>query len=179
MSLQKWVKLSSEVFHENKWWQGICDRFRLPNGKEGNYYYVSVLGTVMIVAVNFEGKILLHRQYRYLFDKISLELPCGGIKPSQNPETAAQAELAEETGFSAKVLKKIGYFLSSNGLTNQVCHVFLARDLFPAVTEKDETEDFEAVTMSPQEIDQAIISGEIDDGLVIASWTLAKPYLKK
>jgi len=177
--LQKWQKLSSEVFHENKWWQGIHDRFRLPNGKEGDYFYMDTPGAVMIIAVDDNGKILLHRQYRYLFDKVSLELPCGGIKPSQTVEEAALAELAEETGYSAKKLEKIGQFATANALMNEVGHVFLAQDLELSDAKKDETEDFESVRLTPEEIDEAIKTGEIWCGFTIIGWTLAKPYLKK
>lgn len=178
MPLAKWTKLSSEVFHENKWWKGIHDRFRLPNGKEGDYYFMSTLGAVLVVGIDADGKVLLHRQYRYLFDRESLELPCGGIKPGQTIEAAALTEFSEETGFKPNKLKKVGEFASNDSLFDEMVHVFVGSDLVPTVSEKDETENFELVRLLPNEIDATIVNGGIWDGLVIAGWTIAKPYLK-
>lgn len=176
--LQKWQKLSSEVFHENKWWQGVHDRFRLPNGNEGDYFYMKTPSAVMIVAVDEEGKILLHRQYRYLFDKESLELPCGGIKSGQTPEEAARSELAEETGFQAETMELVGTYGTAPALMKETFYVFLARNLTPVSAEKDETEFFEQTRMWPAEIDEVIANGEIFCSPTITGWVLAKPHLK-
>ncbi|MFH1253211.1 MAG: NUDIX hydrolase [Candidatus Uhrbacteria bacterium] len=177
MSLEKWTKLSSEVFHKNKWWQGLHDRFRLPNGKEGDYFYTKTPGAVMIIAVDNNGKVLLHRQYRYLFDKESLELPCGGIKPGQTTEEAARAELAEETNFQAETMEFIGTCGTAPALMKEIFYVFLAKGLSPVLVEKDDTEFFDQVRMSPNEIDSAIQSGEIFCSPTITGWVLAKPFL--
>lgn len=176
--LKKWTRLSSEVFHENKWWRGVHDRFRLPNGKEGDYFYMSKLDPVAIVAVDSDGKILMHKQYRYLFDKESLEFPCGSSKSGQTIEEAAVAELTEETGFRPRKLKKIGQFSTANALMTETCHVFLANELEPFQAEKDETEDFQSFKLTQEEIDSAIASREIWCGFTIAAWNIAKPYLK-
>lgn len=179
MSLQKWIKLSSEVFHENKWWQGIHDRFRLPNGKEGDYFYMKTPGSVFVIPIDVDGKIIFIRQYRYLADRESLEFVAGGIKPGKTPEETAQAELAEEIGFTAGDLKEIGNFEPCNGLLSETCHVFVARDLKPTFAEPDETEDIKTEKYSLDEAEKIISSGEVWYGMALAAWTLVKPYLKK
>jgi ADP-ribose pyrophosphatase len=175
--LQKWQKISSEVFHENKWWKGIHDRFRLPNGKEGDYFYIKTSGGVLIVAQDSEGKILMHREYRYLIDKISLSFPGGGVKIGQSPLEAAVTELAEEVGVSGNI-KEVGFFAANCGLTDEIDKVFVASDLEPILAEKDETEDFELVRLSINEVEMAIINGEIWNAFDLAGWVVAKPYLK-
>jgi len=174
--LQKWTKLSSEVFHENKWWQGIHDRFRLPNGKEGDYFYIKTPGGVLIVAQDSEGKILMHREYRYLIDKISLSFPGGGVKIGQSPLEAAVAELAEEVGVSGNI-KEVGFFAANCGLTDEIDKVFVASDLEPILAKKDETEDFELVRLSINEVEMAIANGEIWNAFDLAGWVIAKPHL--
>lgn len=117
------------------------------------------------------------RSFPFLFDQESLEIPRGWPKAVQSVEKSALDELAEETGFCSKKIKEIGKFSSNAGIDNGWCHVFLAEELEPVVAEKDETEDFEPVRLTPTELDTAIASGEIWDGFTIAGWTLAKNYL--
>lgn len=176
--IQKWTKLSSEVFHENKWWKGIHDRFRLPNGKEGDYFYMSTPGGVAIIPIDNDGKILFLRQYRYIFDRESLECPAGGVKPGRSELETAKFELIEETGMRAGILKEVGGFAVGSGLLDEMAKVFIAKELSPAFAEKDETEEFEIVRLSPDEIDALILNGEIWDGFAISAWTIAKPHLK-
>ncbi|HBR80113.1 TPA: hypothetical protein DEA21_00455 [Candidatus Uhrbacteria bacterium] len=178
MPIAKWTKLSSEVFHENKWWKGIHDRFRLPNGKEGDYYYMSTPGGVSIIPVDTDGKILFLRQYRYIFDQESLECPAGGVKPGNSELETAKAELIEETGKKAEFFDEVGRFAVGSGLLDEMTKVFVARNLSPAFAEKDETEEFELVRLTPEEVDEAILRGEIWDGFSISAWAIAKPYLK-
>ena len=179
MPITKWTKLSSEVFHENKWWKGIHDRFRLPNGKEGDYYYLKTPGSVFVVPVDREGKIVFIRQYRYLADKESLEFVAGGIKPGQSPEETARAELSEEIGMQAGRLEEIGSFEPCNGLISELCHVFIASDFELGQTNPEETESIEIEKYSFEEAKKIISSGQVWDGMALAAWTLAKPHLKK
>jgi hypothetical protein len=59
-----------------------------------------------------------------------------------------------------------------------VCHVFLARGLRPAAgAAPDETEELELRELSPAEIDSAIRSGAIWDGMTMAAWCLVRPLL--
>jgi len=179
MSLQKWIKLSSEVFHENKWWKGVHDRFQMSNGKEGDYFYIKTPGGVLIVAQDSDGKILMHREYRYLFDKVGLSFPGGGIKLGQSPIEAATAELAEETGMSGN-LKEVGFFAANGGLIDETDRVFVALYLKEtSLIEKDETEEFEALRLTIDEVETAIANGEIWNAFDLAGWVIAKPHLKK
>lgn len=179
MSLGRWQKLSSEVFHENKWWKGVHDRFRLPNGKEGDYFYMKTPGSVFVVPVDKEGKIVLIRQYRYLADKESLEFVAGGVKPGQTTEDTALAELLEEVGARAGELKEIGSFEPCNGLIKEACHVFIAGDLEFSEANPEETESIKIERYSFEETDKIFSSGEVWDGMALAAWTLAKSHLIK
>ena len=44
---------------------------------------------------------------------------------------------------------KVGEFNPYNGVTNEMCHVYIARDLNYIGGTTDETEEFEVVVMSP------------------------------
>jgi ADP-ribose pyrophosphatase len=178
MALGRWRKLSEKVLFQNRWWSYRLDRFELPGGKQGEYHYVHTAGSAMVVPVAASGKLLLVNQYRYLVERESLEFPGGGVPDGATPEAAARAELAEETGQAARDLTLAGRFNPYNGVTDEMCHVFLARGLRPAAgAAPDETEELETRELSPAEIDAAIRSGAIWDGMTMAAWCLVRPLI--
>ena len=177
MSLPKWKKLSESVVQKNPWWEYRKDRFELPGGKQGDYHYVHALGSSLIVPVLNDGRVVLVNQYRYLNGKESLEFPCGGVKDGSSHDQTAGEELAEEAGFSARVWQILGEFNPYNGVTDEICRVYMAKDLLRVKQNPDMTEEFEKVTLTPVEIDARIVSGVIWDGMTIAAWGIAKNYV--
>jgi ADP-ribose pyrophosphatase len=174
MPLKPWKKISTEIKFKNPWWTYMYDKCVLHSGKEYEYHYVHTAGSSFIIPVKDNGKIILVNQYRYLNEWFSIEFPGGGIKEGQLPEQVARKELIEETGSEGE-LEKVGFFNPYNGITNEICHVFIARNLKPSDKEtKDDSEEFEMLEFSPEEIDAKIGSNEIYDGMTMAAWVLAK-----
>lgn len=73
--------------------------------------------------------IVMVRNERVTIDDFLLELPAGGIDPGEQPEAAAERELIEETGYRAQRIEPLCRFLTTPGLTDELMHVFVARDL--------------------------------------------------
>lgn len=174
MALARWKTLRRNVVTTNPWWEYRHDVFSLPDGGQGDYHYVHTEGASMVLPLLDDGRLVLVRQYRYLCDRESLEFPCGGVKAGSNHLHTARQELAEEAGFDAAELTLLGEFNPYNGITDEICHVYLARKLTPVVSYPDLTEEFERVPLRPQEIDRRIASGEIWDGMTLAAWTIAR-----
>ncbi len=175
----KWKTLISEEMLSTPWMSLYHNLFELPNGKKSNYYYIHTRGSSLIIPVKEDGKILLIRQYRYLLDEVSIEMPCGGIKEGQSEQDAAKSELIEETGYDCKRLKKVGSFVPYNGISDEVCHVFVASKLFYVGDDPDETEQIEVFDATPDEVDRMIEKGRITDGMSIAGWAIARNYINK
>ncbi|MBL8016279.1 MAG: NUDIX hydrolase, partial [Ignavibacteria bacterium] len=125
MELERWKKLTTEIKFVNNWWSYKVDSYSLPDGSKGEYHYVFTHGSAFIVPVTSAGKILLVKQYRYLNDRFSLEFPGGGVKKEDNHDFEAQKELVEETGFEGE-LEYAGLFNPYNGVTNEICKVYIA-----------------------------------------------------
>jgi ADP-ribose pyrophosphatase len=177
--LKKWIRISTEEKFSNPFWTYKLDLCKIPNGKTYEYHYVHTAGSVFIVPVSVEGKILMVNQFRYLIDKFSLEFPGGGLKDGETPIDIARKELIEETGFDG-TLKEIGYFVPYNGVSDEICYVFIATDLKPSTSEtKDEQEEFELLLLTVEELEEKIIKNEISDGMTLASWMLARKYFHK
>jgi ADP-ribose pyrophosphatase len=172
--LGAWKKLRQITEVRNPWWTYRHDEVLLPNGRLGAYHYVHVLGSSMILPVTEDGRIVLVNQYRYLAGRESLEFPCGSVKEGSSHDETARLELAEETGFQARHIRSVGEFNPYNGVTDEMCRVYIARELVPVSAHRDETEEFEQAKLTVAEIEQAISSGRMWDGMSLAAWALVK-----
>lgn len=174
MALRRWKKLSSDLVLANGWWKYQKDAFVLPSGKNGEYHYVHTNGASLIIPVLDDGRILLVNQYRYLNEKESIEFPCGGVKDGHTYEETARHELVEETGYEAGLMEEIGAFNPYNGVTDEICRMFVAGKLEHVGARPDMTEEFEYLQVTPSEIDAMIGSGKIWDGMTIAAWCIVR-----
>jgi len=163
--LKRWKKIRQEFEIKNPWWTYRKDEVLLPNGRLGEYHFVHVIGSSMIIPIRDDGKLILVNQYRYLLDRESLEFPC---------EETAEHELAEETGFHAKTMEIVGEHNPYNGVTNELSRVYIARNLVPTEMKHDDTEEFEQVLLTVSELENKIAAGEVWDGMSLASWSLAR-----
>ncbi len=177
MALKRWKKLRQVFEIKNPWWIYRKEIVSLPSGTEGEYHLVHTNGASMVIPVTADGKLLLVNQYRYLLDRESLEFPCGGVKDGSTYLATAVEELAEETGCASGDLRCVGEYDPYNGVTDEICKVYVARDLRPVEAHRDETEEFEQVALTVEELEATIAAGGIWDGMTLAAWTLARHFL--
>jgi len=175
--MKPYVRISKTIVHRNPWWQYCCDQVELPSGKPGEFHYVLTNGSAMVVPKMGDGKLLLVRQYRYTGNRDSIEFPCGGLKEGASFDETARDELVEETGYQAGQIEPVGAFNPCNGLLDEICRVYIARDLQHVGSHPDETESFELVSLTIEEVDAFIRDGTIWDGMTIAAWAIARFHL--
>ena len=149
------------------------DRVRLPNG------HVSALETVVhgpstaVVPILGDGRILLLRQFRYAARGAILEIPAGVVNPGENPEACARRELEEETGYTAGKMEPLGGFMLAPGYSDEVIHLFLARDLAPGTQALEPSEVIHLEPYSLEDIEERIRTGEIIDAKTVIGIMLA------
>jgi ADP-ribose pyrophosphatase len=177
MSLRPWKKLSGSVIAQNGWWTYRKDEYELPSGRRGEYHYVHTNGAALIVPVAHDGKLLLVNQFRYLCGRESIEFPCGGVKDGSSHRETAAHELREETGYTSDLIALAGEFNPYNGVTDEICKVYIARDLVFVGGSPDDTEEFEQVSLTPADLESRISSGAIWDGMTIAAWGIVRKAL--
>ncbi len=175
--LKRWKQLTTSIKFKNPWWTYKIDTFQIPDGVSGEYHYVYTRGSSMVVPVTEQGEILLVNQFRYLCDKESLEFPCGSINEGSTHLATGHHELAEETGYKAGNLVEVGHFNPYNGVTSEICHVYLGTNLSPAPSTPDETEEFELHACTVDELEEKILSNHIWDGMTLAAWMQARPHV--
>ena len=176
--LARWKTLDSRILHKNPFWTYKMDRFEIPGKMRGEYYFVTTNGSSMVIPVTEDGKVGLVKQYRYLCDRDCIEFPCGSVKPNSDHLETAHAELAEEAGVQAGNMQLIGEYNPYNGVTTEMCNVYLATKLIQTESRPDATEEFERLWLLPAELDALIRAGEIWDGMTLAAWALAQPHLR-
>ena len=173
-----WDTISSKTVLTTNWFKIKHNRYILPNKKEGDYYFVASKGSSIVVPVTEDGKIVMIRQYRYLINRKCTEFPAGGLEIGQSPVDTAKSELLQEAGYETEKLAKIGDFNTFAGVTDEICHVFVAKGLTKTEQDEDDSERIEVQTYLPSEVDKLIEEEKIWDAQTIAAWHLAKKHLK-
>ena len=73
----------------------------------------------MILPVLRDGAIVLIRNYRFAVGEHLWELPAGMLEQGEDPAVCASRELAEETGYTAGSIEKLGVFYTGPGTTDE------------------------------------------------------------
>ena len=124
---------------------------------------------VVLVPVDSDGRLLMVRQYRHAVGRWLLELPAGGVDERDlSPEDAALRELREETGYRGTLTRVGGLFLAP-GYSDEVQHMFVARDLVEDPLDADEDETLVLERVALDDALAFVDSGEICDAKSIAA----------
>src|SRR6185295_6180065 len=94
--------LRSEVIFEGKSFGVRRDELIEPTGVQTMREVVTHPGSVVVLPVRPDGKIVLVRQYRHATGQYLWELVAGRMEKGENPKEGAARELVEETGYRAK-----------------------------------------------------------------------------
>lgn len=166
--------LSSRVVYENAWMTLREDEIKRADGSHGIYALVEKPDFAVVIPMEDNGFHLVE-QYRYALGGRRWEFPQGSFPQGRDgtPEELAAAELAEETGFTAGRLDKLGYLNCAQGFTGQGYHVFLATDLTPGTPHRElEEQDMRQQWFPRAEVERMLREGVITDDSTFAAYLL-------
>ena len=164
-----WHTESSRPVYANPWIRVREDIARLPDGHTTIYGVVECGEAVGVLPFVDRDTVLLVGQYRYVFRGFYWEMPTGANHAGESLETTAQRELAEEGGYEAGRLVRLGDFHTSKSILREVAHLFIAEDLRPASHPPDHTEFIERRTFPFADVLAMVERGEIKDGMTIVA----------
>jgi ADP-ribose pyrophosphatase len=146
------------------------DEVELSTGDKATREMVLHPGAVAILALNDQDEAVLVRQYRYPVQEVLYEIPAGKLEKGEDPLNCAQRELAEETGFRAEAWEKVASFYTAPGFTNELMHLFLARELTAHEARPDPDEIIAFETLPVQEIRSLMEQGRIKDAKTLIAF---------
>ena len=165
-----WQTLSTRTVYANPWLRLREDRVIRPDGQEGIYGVVEIRPSVGIVALNTEDEIALVGQWRYAHHKFSWEIPTGGSSAEdEHILDAAKRELAEETGLRAARWMPLGSIDNCNGVTTDVAHLYLARQLTLLRPKPDPEERIVSQWVRLRQAVQMVMEGDITESCSVAA----------
>ena len=156
--------MSFERIDSKTVWEGQIatvhvDRIRYDDGDEADRERVSHPGAVAVVAHDGEHLFLVRQPREAVNEQSLLELPAGKLDAEgEGPLETAKRELAEEIGKGARTWRHLTTFYTSPGFVEEVCHVYVATDLYDESAEAEEDERIEIVEAPLAELD-AVIEG--------------------
>ena len=156
------------------------NRMALPKGLKGTFGLIRHPGASLAVPLLADGRVVILRQYRFAVQTRLLEFPAGTLDDGEEPLYTMQRELQEEAGYSAARWDPLGTLLPCPGYSDEVIHLFLARELTPLSQPPagDDDEDIEVLLLTPAELDRALASGdEYLDAKSVTAWFRAKQLL--
>jgi ADP-ribose pyrophosphatase len=165
-----WTCLSATTVYENPWIRVEDHAVIDPGGRPGQYGKVCFKArAIAILPLDDNGFTMLVGQYRYTVGRYSWELPMGGADPGETPQQAGARELREETGLVAQDWCELMRLHTSNSVTDEVAHVFLARTLTQRSSAPEPTEALALARIPFAEAHARVLSGEITDALSVAA----------
>lgn len=153
---------SSQVF-SGKLLQVYKDTVILPSGNQSTREYIKHPGASVVIPYLGNNIIAMVRQYRYPVNQIILELPAGKIDPGESPEETIRRELAEETGYHAKILRPVCQIHTCVGYSNELLYLYWADKLISSPQRPDADETIEVDTISISEAMKLVYCGKITD----------------
>jgi len=164
-----WRRVSRRRVYENPWIAVDEDIVALPSGATTLYGIVRCGSCVGMLPFVDDEHVLLVRQFRYIAERTTWEMPTGGVHDGEPIEAAAQRELAEEAGVRAGRLTPLTTYATSKSVVDEIAHLFLAHDLVPAAGEADVTEHLMVHTVAFEKALHMVLSGEIVDSMTIVA----------
>jgi len=173
--MKNWKTIKSKIAFKCKYFKVLKEDFETPSGgKYGKYYILEGKNYVIVIAKK-GNYFYFVEQYRYTIKSKLLATVAGAIEKGEKPFAVAKRELKEETGIIAKKIRKLGWFYSNYGKSNQKAHVFLAEDLKFGEQEPDDLEREGEIKMRKlkiSEVKEMIKSGKIKDRDTLSAFCL-------
>jgi ADP-ribose pyrophosphatase len=160
--------LSSKVLYKGPIFGVRRDEVLEPTGVRATREVITHPGSVVVLPVLPDGRIILIRQYRHAARQFLWELVAGRIDSGEKIRQAAVRELIEETGYRAKRLHVFLDLFPTPGFLEERMYILIAEGLTTGKAEPEEDEKIVAKAFTRTELEQMIQRGVLRDAKSIA-----------
>jgi len=160
--------LRSEIIYKGPVFGVRRDEVLEPNGVRAMREVITHPGSVVVLPVLPDGRILLIRQYRYATRQYLWELVAGRIDVGESVRAAAARELIEETGYRAKNFRVFLDVFPTPGFLEERMYILLAERLTAGEAQPEEDEKITAKAFRRAELESMIQTNALRDAKTIA-----------
>ena len=160
---------SRQELYSGRQFSFVVEQVTHPNGAQTEMGVVRHPGSAVIVPLFEDKTIGLIRQYRHPVSAYVFETPAGTMEVGEEPLVCAHRELEEETGYRADEMVYLGKTYLLPAYSDELTHVYLARDLRRTSQALDPDEIIQVHRLPLDAVLEMISSGEIIDALSILS----------
>jgi 8-oxo-dGTP pyrophosphatase MutT (NUDIX family) len=165
-----WTTLRSRIAYSNPWFRIREDDVLRPDGQPGLYGVVEIRPSIGVLAFNEKREVALVGQWRYPLGRYTWEIVRGGSSEGETDMLAvARREFREETGYEAARWSPLGPVDVCNGVTTDVQHLFVARELTFAGVHQDPVEKIETRWLPFDQVVRMARDGEITEVCSVAA----------
>jgi len=155
--------VSSELLYQGRVFALKRERVIEPSGLTVTREIVVHPGSVVVLPVLPDGRIVLIRQYRHAAGQYLWELVAGHKDPGESFVAGAHRELQEETGYTARRVRKLLEVFPSPGLLGEKMVIFLAKGLTKGKARPEDDEKITQRVFTLKEAERWIHGGRIRD----------------
>jgi len=160
--------VSSDTIYEGRVFTLKRDQVIEPSGVAATREIIAHPGSIVVLPVLDDGRLVLIRQYRHAAGQYLWELVAGHKEPGESAATGVHRELAEETGYTAKRIRKLLEVYPSPGLLGERMDIFLAEGLTKGKPNPEDDEKITQKVVTLKEAERWIESGKIRDSKSVA-----------
>ena len=171
--------LKSKMIYEGKVFGVRQDDVQEPNGVRATRVVITHPGSVVVLPVLKDGRILMIEQYRHATRQYLWELVAGRIDGGESVKEAAARELKEETGYTAKRFTEFLDVWPTPGFLEERMHILLAEGLTAGEATPEDDEKIISHGYSVSELKRMMKTGKLRDGKSIAGILYYLTFLKQ
>jgi len=160
--------LSSKNIYQGKIFGIRRDEVIEPSGVRTTREVITHPGSVVVLPVLPDGRILMIRQYRHAARQYLWELVAGRIDAGEKPKQAAARELIEETGYRARKFRIFLDVFPTPGFLEERMFILLAEGLTAGVASPEDDEKIVSRAYNRKELEEMIRRGKLRDAKSIA-----------
>ena len=176
--MQQWKLIGSNTLYADSWSKVVRKTYDAGHG-DADFIVLEKPEFALIAAIDASRNLLLVRQYRHGVDRSYWALPGGFVDAGETPAAAAQRELREETGYTAKRVSYIGALHPIPAFLKTMAHIVLCEDIAkdPSAVIDTEIESSDIIPLDT--VIQKILSGEIHEMQAVAAILLVNEFLRQ
>ena len=167
MELEEKKLSSTEIF------DGVAihlykDEILLPDGNKSVREIIRHPGAVCVIPITADGEIIFVNQFRYAFNKVTLEIPAGKLEKGEDPLDAGKRELQEECGVIADEIISMGTVYPTVAYCSEIIYLYAAKKLTATKQKLDEGEFLGVEKIRLSDAVKMVMDGEISDSKTVA-----------